>query len=75
MGLDTTINMNLWKDKAVVEMNVAVLHSFQVSYFKQMENGERGERVKQKHKMTRIRFPSQNLTWEFLKLANNQVIV
>ncbi|XP_038059135.1 nitric oxide synthase-like protein isoform X2 [Patiria miniata] len=29
MGLDTTSNMTLWKDKALVETNLAVLHSFQ----------------------------------------------
>ncbi|XP_022086343.1 nitric oxide synthase, brain-like isoform X1 [Acanthaster planci] len=29
IGLDTTSNMTLWRDKALVEANVAVLHSFQ----------------------------------------------
>ncbi|XP_039746679.1 nitric oxide synthase-like protein isoform X1 [Pararge aegeria] len=29
MGLDTRTPVNLWKDKALVEVNVAVLHSFQ----------------------------------------------
>lgn len=29
MGLDTRTPVNLWKDKALVECNVAVLHSFQ----------------------------------------------
>ncbi|XP_022819321.1 nitric oxide synthase-like protein isoform X2 [Spodoptera litura] len=29
MGLDTRTPINLWKDKALVECNVAVLHSFQ----------------------------------------------
>ena len=29
LGLSTTTNMSLWKDQAVVEMNVAVLDSFQ----------------------------------------------
>lgn len=29
MGLNTTSNMSLWKDQAVVEMNIAVLDSFQ----------------------------------------------
>ncbi|WP_051318030.1 nitric oxide synthase oxygenase [Cohnella thermotolerans] len=28
MGLDTASNATLWKDKALVELNVAVLHSF-----------------------------------------------
>ncbi|MFD3445865.1 nitric oxide synthase oxygenase [Microbacteriaceae bacterium 4G12] len=28
MGLDTTRNTTLWKDKALVELNIAVLHSF-----------------------------------------------
>ncbi|MDQ0091520.1 nitric-oxide synthase [Paenibacillus anaericanus] len=28
MGLDTTTNVSLWKDRALVELNVAVLHSF-----------------------------------------------
>lgn len=28
MGLDTGTNVSLWKDKALVELNVAVLHSF-----------------------------------------------
>ena len=28
MGLDTSMNRNLWKDKALVELNIAVLHSF-----------------------------------------------
>ena len=30
MGLDTSSLSTLWKDKALVELNVAVLHSFQV---------------------------------------------
>ncbi|XP_065208793.1 nitric oxide synthase, salivary gland isoform X2 [Planococcus citri] len=30
MGLDTRSNMSLWKDKAMVEVNLAVLHSFQM---------------------------------------------
>ncbi|XP_063821545.1 nitric oxide synthase-like protein [Ostrinia nubilalis] len=29
MGLDTRTPVNLWRDKALVEVNVAVLHSFQ----------------------------------------------
>ncbi len=28
MGLNTTSNLGLWKDRALVELNVAVLHSF-----------------------------------------------
>lgn len=31
MGLETNKLASLWKDRAVVEINVAVLHSFQVS--------------------------------------------
>jgi len=31
MGLETNKLSSLWKDRAVVEINVAVLHSFQVS--------------------------------------------
>ncbi|XP_044860215.1 nitric oxide synthase, endothelial isoform X1 [Mauremys mutica] len=51
MGLDTGKTSSLWKDKAAVEINVAVLHSFQVakvtivdhhvateSFIKHMEN-------------------------------------
>jgi hypothetical protein len=30
MGLDTRTNATLWKDRAVVEVNVAVMYSFQV---------------------------------------------
>lgn len=30
MGLDTRTSTSLWKDKAMIEANVAVLHSFQV---------------------------------------------
>ena len=29
MDLDTRTNTTLWKDKALVEANIAVLHSFQ----------------------------------------------
>lgn len=29
MGLDTTSNASLWKDRAVLEVNTAVLYSFQ----------------------------------------------
>lgn len=29
MGLDTRNPTSLWKDKALVEINIAVLHSFQ----------------------------------------------
>lgn len=32
MGLDTSSNMSLWKDRALVEVNLAVLHSFQVRW-------------------------------------------
>ena len=31
MGLDTNSNASLWKDRALVEANVAVIHSFQVT--------------------------------------------
>lgn len=31
MGLDTSTPTTLWKDRALVEMNAAVLHSFQQS--------------------------------------------
>jgi nitric-oxide synthase, bacterial len=31
MGLDTKSSISLWKDKALVELNVAVLHSFRVN--------------------------------------------
>lgn len=30
MGLDTRTSTSLWKDKAMIEANLAVLHSFQV---------------------------------------------
>lgn len=30
MDLDTRTTSSLWKDKAAVEINLAVLHSFQV---------------------------------------------
>lgn len=33
MGLDTRSVTTLWKDRAVVEVNAAVLHSFQVRDF------------------------------------------
>uniref|UniRef100_A0A670KIF4 Nitric oxide synthase n=1 Tax=Podarcis muralis TaxID=64176 RepID=A0A670KIF4_PODMU len=51
MGLDTQTTSSLWKDKAAVEMNVAILHSFQVtivdhhaiadSFMKHLENEQR----------------------------------
>ncbi|XP_061441724.1 nitric oxide synthase 3 isoform X2 [Rhineura floridana] len=54
MGLDTQTTSSLWKDKAAVEMNVAVLHSFQLakvtivdhhaigdSFMKHLENEQR----------------------------------
>lgn len=31
MGLDTRKTSSLWKDQALVEVNIAVLHSFQVN--------------------------------------------
>ena len=33
MGLDTMTNMSLWKDKALIELNYAILYSFQVNIF------------------------------------------
>ena len=33
MGLDTRTNSTLWKDKAMVEVNLAVVYSFQVRKF------------------------------------------
>lgn len=54
MGLDVSSNSSLWKDKAVVEANIAVMHSFQKanvtitdhhsaseSFLKHMENEQR----------------------------------
>ena len=32
MKLDTSSNRTLWKDRALVEVNIAVLHSFQVMH-------------------------------------------
>lgn len=32
MGLDTRTTSSLWKDKAAVEVNIAVLHSYQVGH-------------------------------------------
>ncbi|GMA60852.1 hypothetical protein GCM10025859_12920 [Alicyclobacillus fastidiosus] len=32
MGLDTSTDRTLWKDKALVELNIAVLHSFQACH-------------------------------------------
>lgn len=34
MGLDTTTNYSLWKDQALVEVNIAVVHSYQVRNLK-----------------------------------------
>ncbi|MFF2482532.1 nitric oxide synthase oxygenase [Paenibacillus sp. NPDC058071] len=31
MGLDTTTNTSLWKDRALVELNAAVIHSFKLN--------------------------------------------
>ena len=31
MGLEIKSNSSLWKDKALVELNYAILHTFQVS--------------------------------------------
>jgi len=33
MGLDTMTNMSLWKDKALIELNYAILYSFQVNIY------------------------------------------
>nr|XP_056713755.1 nitric oxide synthase, endothelial [Euleptes europaea] len=54
MGLDTRMTLSLWKDKAAVEINLAVLHSFQLakvtmvdhhaateSFMKHLENEQR----------------------------------
>ncbi|XP_054847151.1 nitric oxide synthase, endothelial isoform X2 [Eublepharis macularius] len=54
MGLDTRTTLSLWKDKAAVEINLAVLHSFQLakvtmvdhhaateSFMKHLENEQR----------------------------------
>ena len=30
MDLNTSITSSLWKDRAIVEMNIAIIHSFQV---------------------------------------------
>lgn len=32
MGLDTRTHTSLWKDRAVIELNAAVLYSFQVTF-------------------------------------------
>lgn len=37
MALDTRKTSSLWKDKALVEINIAVLHSFQVGASKHIE--------------------------------------
>lgn len=36
MGLDTSTSSSLWKDRALVEVNLAVLHSFQVGYLNKL---------------------------------------
>jgi len=33
MELDTSTNMSLWKDKALIELNYAILESFRVNMF------------------------------------------
>lgn len=38
MGLDTRTSTSLWKDKAMIEANVAVLHSFQVYHSFSVQN-------------------------------------
>lgn len=37
MGLNTSSNATLWKDKALVELNVAVMHSYQVMNFQKID--------------------------------------
>jgi nitric oxide synthase oxygenase domain/subunit len=32
MGLDTTANVTLWKDRALIELNHSALYSFQVIF-------------------------------------------
>lgn len=41
MGLDVRSNMSLWKDKAIVELNYAILYSFQVNNFELIKLKER----------------------------------
>ena len=38
MGLDTKQDRSLWKDRALVEVNIAVLSSFQVSITSRVHN-------------------------------------
>jgi nitric oxide synthase oxygenase domain/subunit len=33
MGLDVKSNFSLWRDKALIELNYAILYSFQVKAF------------------------------------------
>ena len=33
MGLDVKSNFSLWRDKALIELNYAILYSFQVEIF------------------------------------------
>ncbi len=38
MRLDTREDVFMWKDRALVELNIAILHSFQVNKIKNFEN-------------------------------------
>ena len=47
MGLDTRTTSSLWKDKAAVEVNIAVLHSYQVG--RVAGDGGRGGHTRDTH--------------------------
>lgn len=65
MGLDTRTNANLWKDRALVELNVAVLHSFKqagVSIVDHHTSAQQFKRFEQNEKAS-CRHVTGDWTW------------
>ena len=52
MGLDTKSNASLWKDFAMVEINYAVLYSYQVKTILKGAQSQRFELISAMYKIT-----------------------
>lgn len=65
MGLDTSNHSTLWQDRALVELNVAVLHSFKLAGVTMVDHHTAAEQFKrfEQQEMDRGRDLTGNWTW------------
>lgn len=65
IGLDTSVNASLWKDRALVELNIAVLHSFKEDGVSIVDHHTAAQQFKlfEEQEKTKSRELTGNWTW------------